>query len=88
MERIRVPWNEFISATFSAQLIYDDNTKLTFYKDDGVTVDRYGPGVQFRQVLGVGLSYKPISYSLKSAVKPVPWFSQLSERAEIDTDSV
>ena len=64
--------NEYISATFTAQLIYDDNTKLTFYKDDGVTVDRYGPGVQFREVLGVGFAYKPVSYSVKPAVKPVP----------------
>ena len=64
--------NKFISATLTTQLIYDDNTKLTFYKDDGITVDHYGPGVQFREVLGVGFSYNPVTYSTRPAVKPTP----------------
>jgi hypothetical protein len=63
--------NKFISATLSAQLIYDDNTKLTFYKKDGITVDHYGPGVQFREVLGVGFAYKPVTYNTRPAKQPL-----------------
>lgn len=44
--------NKWISATLSTQLIYDESVMI---KDkDG----KIGPRVQFKQVLGVGLSYK------------------------------
>jgi hypothetical protein len=44
--------NKYISATLSTQLIYDEAVMI---KDrDG----KIGPRVQFKQVLGVGLSYK------------------------------
>jgi hypothetical protein len=39
--------NKFISATFSTHLIYDDDTKI-----EG------SPKVQFKEILGVGFSYK------------------------------
>jgi hypothetical protein len=39
--------NKYISATFSTQLIYDDDTKI-----EG------SPKVQFKEILGVGFSYK------------------------------
>ncbi|MEO8760226.1 MAG: DUF3078 domain-containing protein, partial [Bacteroidia bacterium] len=45
--------NKFISATFSTQLIYDPAVKIP--QADGKLV---GPRVQFKQVLGVGFSYK------------------------------
>jgi hypothetical protein len=45
--------NKFISATFSTQLIYDPAVKIQ--QADGKLV---GPRVQFKQVLGVGFSYK------------------------------
>ena len=45
--------NKFISATFSTQLIYDPSVKIK--QADGTLV---GPRVQFKQVLGVGFSYK------------------------------
>jgi hypothetical protein len=45
--------NKFISATFSTQLIYDPAVKIK--QGDGSLV---GPRVQFKQVLGVGFSYK------------------------------
>jgi len=45
--------NKFISATFSTQLIYDPAVKIK--QADGTLV---GPRVQFKQVLGVGFSYK------------------------------
>ena len=49
--------SRYISANLSLQLLYDDNTKLTFYEDDGVTVKRVGPGVQFREIFGIGFAY-------------------------------
>lgn len=57
--------SKFISAALSTQLLYDDNTKLVFYKDDGVTVDHVGPGVQFKEFIGIGFSYKFSSYGVR-----------------------
>jgi hypothetical protein len=45
--------NKLISATFSTQLIYDPAVKIK--QADGSLI---GPRVQFKQVLGVGFSYK------------------------------
>lgn len=56
---------ELLSANLSAQLIYDDNTQLVFYKDDNVTVDHVGPGVQFKEVFGVGFAYKFNRYKVR-----------------------
>jgi hypothetical protein len=50
--------SKFISANLSLQVLYDDNTMLTFYKDDGVTVDHVGPGTQFKEVVGIGFAYR------------------------------
>jgi hypothetical protein len=47
--------NKFISATLSTQLIYDDDIKSVKLK---ATDPDKGPAVQFKQVLGVGFSYK------------------------------
>jgi len=44
--------NEFLAATFSTMLIYDDD--VTLLQDDGTN----GPGLQVKEVFGVGLSYK------------------------------
>jgi hypothetical protein len=65
-ERIDVNWqtllllkvSKYISASLSLQLLYDYDTKITFYKDDGVTVDHIGPGVQFKEAIGIGFAYK------------------------------
>jgi hypothetical protein len=48
--------NKYISATLSTQLIYDDDIKVlrTAGDNKGTT----GPDIQFKQVLGVGFSYK------------------------------
>lgn len=48
--------NNFISATLSTQLIYDDDIKIT--RNTGDQIGTVGPDVQFKQVLGVGFSYK------------------------------
>ena len=48
--------NKFISATLSTQLIYDDDIKVL--RNVGDKKGTTGPDVQFKQVLGVGFSYK------------------------------
>lgn len=54
--------NKFMSATISTQLLYDNDVTLQ-KKDpiveDGVVIDSgRGPGVQFKEVLAIGFSYK------------------------------
>ncbi len=49
--------NKFISASLATQLMYDDKTNTKIMKADG-TVASNGPRVQFKELLGVGLSYK------------------------------
>ena len=48
---INMKINSFLSATISADIIYDHNVKVV--RDDGTT----GPAMQFRNVLGIGFSY-------------------------------
>lgn len=63
-ENIDVNWttlttlkvNKFISATLTTQLIYDNDIQLI--RTVGDRKGTVGPDVQFKQVLGVGFSYK------------------------------
>ncbi|MDF2448490.1 MAG: hypothetical protein K0R26_994 [Bacteroidota bacterium] len=63
-ENIDVNWstlttlkvNKYISATLTTQLIYDDDIKVL--RTSGDQKGTVGPDVQFKQVLGVGFSYK------------------------------
>ena len=57
--------NKYISASVYTQLIYDDNTPVPLYEGSGLnkTVAGFGPRTQFKEVLGIGLSYKFNSYS-------------------------
>jgi hypothetical protein len=48
--------NKYISATLSTQLIYDDDIKVL--RSSGSRKGSIGPDVQFKQVLGIGFSYK------------------------------
>ncbi|MCD6068130.1 MAG: hypothetical protein K0S33_2956 [Bacteroidetes bacterium] len=48
--------NKYISATLSTQLIYDDDIKIV--RSSGSKKGSIGPDVQFKQVLGIGFSYK------------------------------
>jgi hypothetical protein len=48
--------NKFISATLATQLIYDDDIKVL--RSSGDQKGTFGPDVQFKQVLGVGFTYK------------------------------
>lgn len=63
-ENIDVNWttlttfkvNKFISATLATQLIYDDDIHVL--RNAGDQKGTVGPDVQFKQVLGVGFTYK------------------------------
>lgn len=57
--------SKYISASLSFQVLYDFDTKITFYKDDGITVDHVGAGTQFKEVLGIGFAYKFAGVTVK-----------------------
>ncbi|WP_027418831.1 DUF3078 domain-containing protein [Crocinitomix catalasitica] len=67
-ERLDVSWEnlieiklwKFLSATISTHLIYDDDINISIYNDvDNPTVATgSGPRVQFKEVFGLGLSWK------------------------------
>jgi hypothetical protein len=57
--------SKFISASLSAQVLYDDNTKIAVYKSDEITIDHFGPRTQFKEVIGVGFAYKFSSVKVK-----------------------
>lgn len=48
--------NNLISVIFTTQLIYDDD--INVLRNAGDRKGTVGPGVQFKQVFGIGLSYK------------------------------
>ena len=49
--------NRFIAVNINTQLIYDDNIVITEKLSDGTRVTM-GPDIQFKEILGIGLSYK------------------------------
>tara|TARA_B100000809_G_scaffold232405_1_gene248264 strand:- start:4828 stop:5784 length:957 start_codon:yes stop_codon:yes gene_type:complete len=49
--------NKFISATISTQLLYDDDIDIAVDNNNDGIIDAVGPRTQFKEVLGVGLSY-------------------------------
>jgi hypothetical protein len=50
--------NKYISTTLSTHLLYDDDIDIAVdTNNDGIT-DRFVPRTQFKEVLGVGFSYK------------------------------
>ena len=65
-ERIDVNWevlialkvNEYISATVSTNLIYDHDVDIAVDDNGDGIIDAFGPRVQFKEVLGIGLTYK------------------------------
>jgi hypothetical protein len=50
--------NKYISVTFNTHLIYDDNTKISIDTNEDGIIDYKGPRTQFKEILGVGFSYK------------------------------
>ncbi len=55
--------NKFLQASISSNLVYDDNTFVPVKMDNGDY--RQGKGVQLKNVLGIGLSYKIQGYKTK-----------------------
>lgn len=50
--------NKYISANINTHLLYDDDIAIAIdQNNDGIT-DKSGPRVQFKEILGVGFSYK------------------------------
>lgn len=50
--------NKFISATLSTQLLYDHDIDIAIDNNNDGVFDAVGPRTQFKEVLGVGVSYK------------------------------
>ena len=50
--------NKYISATISTQLIYDDDIDIAIDENADGIIEKVGPRIQFKEVLGVGLSLK------------------------------
>ena len=50
--------NKFISVNLNTHLLYDDDIKINIDSNDDGTVDNTGPRTQFKEILGVGFSYK------------------------------
>jgi hypothetical protein len=48
--------NEFIAATISTELIYDDDVEIAVDKNDDGVPERVGPRIQFKEVLAVGFN--------------------------------
>ena len=50
--------NKFITVTINTNLIYDDDITITQDKNgDGIN-EINGPRVQFKEIIGLGFSYK------------------------------
>jgi hypothetical protein len=53
--------NKYLSVNFNTVLMYDDNIKVPFDKNDNGTIETgesIGSKIQFKEILGVGFSYK------------------------------
>jgi hypothetical protein len=50
--------NKFISVNINTVLLYDDDVNIAVDNNGDGTVDEYGPRVQFKEILGIGFSYK------------------------------
>ncbi|HHN48543.1 MAG TPA: DUF3078 domain-containing protein [Bacteroidales bacterium] len=48
---------EYITVSFATHLIYDDDVMIGIDSNDDGTIDKSGPRTQFKQLLGIGLSY-------------------------------
>ena len=50
--------SKYITVSFATHLIYDENIKIGVDTTGDGEIDTYGPRTQFKQLLGVGLSFK------------------------------
>lgn len=49
--------NKYISATLSTQLLYDDDIEIAVDKNNDDITDYLGPTIQFKEVLGLGVTF-------------------------------
>jgi hypothetical protein len=49
---------KFLTATFNAHLIYDDDIMIEIDSNNDGIIDKKGPRTQFKEIFGIGLSYK------------------------------
>ena len=50
--------NKYISINFNTHLLYDHDIKIGIDTDGDNVIDKSGPRTQFKEILGVGFSYK------------------------------
>ena len=50
--------NKYISATISTQLLYDHDIDISIDDNNDGIIDAVGPRTQFKEILGIGLSYR------------------------------
>jgi len=55
---INMKINDYLSANFIANMIYDDDIKIAVDKNNDGILESSGPRVQFKEMFGVGLSVK------------------------------
>lgn len=56
--RLDMKVNKFVSVSIITLLLYDDDIKIALDRDNDGNSDGSGPRIQFKETLGVGLSYK------------------------------
>jgi hypothetical protein len=56
--KIDMKVNKFVSVSIITELIYDDDINIPVDRNDDGVMDGAGPRTQFKETLGVGLSYK------------------------------
>lgn len=50
--------NKYITVNINTHLIYDDDIKIAIDENNDGIMDKKGPRIQFKEILGVGFSYK------------------------------
>lgn len=50
--------NKYISATINTQLVYDNDIAIAIDNNNDGVIDQVGPRVQFKEIFGLGFSYK------------------------------
>ena len=51
--------SKYIGVSFLTYLLYDDDINITFkVNEQGVEIEKLGPKIQFKDVLGIGFSYQ------------------------------
>jgi hypothetical protein len=50
--------NKYISVNINTVLLYDDDVNIAVDNNGDNVIDEYGPRAQFKEILGVGFSYK------------------------------